>query len=1472
MSASAIMLALTLGWVAAAPERLLVLAAESGLAGLLRLVPKDPAFLGVVAGGAVVVALVVAGYQWFISVRDRAKSIPFLDMLKGAAGLAPVIADPAKRARLDDLRKKFEDGVEKFNAAGKDIYSLPWYLLVGPAGSGKTEAMRHCNVGFPPGLQDYLQGAGGTLNMHWWFTNHAVVLDTAGRMFMEDIAPGEGSEWEEFLKLLKRTRPHTPINGMLLVIGADSLIKDSAEDIESKAGRIARQLDTIQRTLDVRFPVYVIITKCDLIAGFREFFDTLRDPALQHQLLGWSNPAPLDQPLQPELIEEHMRTVRQRLERRRLGLILDPARGGGGSTSAAASRPIDDIDALYALPEQFERITPRLRRYLELIFSGGEWSPKPLFLRGIYFTSSMREGEALDHDLARALGVTLDKLPGGKVWEKERSFFLRDVFMAKAFKERGLVTRHPSVQRQQRHRRLLLAGTVSAATALVLALTIYGQQQLSRSVEAPRDFWAAVLRADRPVVRFEMPRWVYAGDRTDLPEPLAATPRGQLPAATGSRAATPVAVPLIFTPAAALAGSGSGFVAEQRAAHAAAFESGVLVPLVSAAQSRLTAEPAWGARATAALAELVRLQTFAAGAAPAAGVTGGPIDLERLAAYVLGDPALVPAADVRAWRDALDQTYAVAPGVNDPRFVWPPASLKASDPASIRAVRDALVRFAAAWDQRLASDEFAFGKLTRAAAILREFQSEEARLLNLRGLPGVAPLRTAAEFATFRSEVNERLAALTKHAAAVDGLLKDLSPGAPIPEADHLAKDLAALINGEFDQLSSQLPAAPAGADSAASPPASNTALAELRALIGQQRAALLARTDQAAAAAAQQVDPVAALLTPGTAGRERERLYTLRTALYQRAAAELDRPAPEPGEFDATLAALRTLQEDGAAASAALDNLARALPAGESREQTLAAAQAVAEAGRAARASTLLTRFYRALPAGRDEIVQQIARGQASTAPTRATVPMSGFETAITPRPEWDAQVVGPALAALVAADAARPGALDATELDALAEVRGRGLRDVARAFALHWTRDVLRDGTLRAGLEGWDEFSAAARAGKFDAADLNARLRANFAAAPANLDVLPPTVRQDPEVAAAAGQLEAQIRLLADDAVTRRTQESLDTLQPLFALDWKAARDALLAPGGAGTARVEALRALGAPESPAYWQSIASGLLRALRGEFEPQGQAALTTLRSGAKWPLAADAPRTNSLTIEDLTRIRDAARLLLASSSTAPAARGATEVERLLDDLRSGRLIDATQREQIERIAKGAEALAAAPIQLTLVPIWDSKEIAALPTTLSLGLATSGPASEWFEQLQVVRVDPAAPARPADSEESPVGERIGLRVIDARQAAELAQVLQSANPGPGLSLRFFRNFGDTSPAATAALPGPWPLMAALHSRGLRPDDAAATPGTAWLLPLTVDELAQGRTYHLWLRLTTDKPLLRPEEWPRLDQWPK
>jgi hypothetical protein len=396
------------------------------------------------------------------------------------------LSDPGQRARLDDMRKKFQSGVEAYKSRGKDLYKLPWYVIVGEPGSGKTEAVRHSNVGFPPGMQDEFQGVGGTINMNWWFTNHAVLLDTAGRLMFEEVKPGETSEWKEFLTLLKKNRPTCPINGLFLVIPTDSLIKDDANAIQKKAGKIAQQLDVIQRVLDVRFPVFIVVTKCDKMNGFREFFDGLTDPQLQHQMMGWSNPDPLDEPFKPEMVDKHLDQVATRLRRRRLGLLRDPV------PENSEGRRTDEVDSLYALPHSLELLSSRLRRYLETIFIAGEWSAKPLFLRGIYFSSSMREGAALDAELAEAIGVGVEELPEGKVWERERAYFLRDLFLEKVFREKGLVTRASNTKRMLRGQQIALYGFGFGALIVFSVFAWFAMGNLRSSVKDQSDYWQVV--------------------------------------------------------------------------------------------------------------------------------------------------------------------------------------------------------------------------------------------------------------------------------------------------------------------------------------------------------------------------------------------------------------------------------------------------------------------------------------------------------------------------------------------------------------------------------------------------------------------------------------------------------------------------------------------------------------------------------------------------------------------------------------------------------------------------------------------------------------------------------------------------------------------------------------------------------------------------------------------------------------------
>ena len=550
----------------------------------------DPKLVIIVAIGMVILAALLVSYHFFLKWVQARKSKQLAGSIAQHGAAAPnSISNPNSRAKLDAMKRSFEIGMEKFATSGKDVYSMPWYVVVGEPGAGKTEAIRHCNVGFPPGLQDEMQGVGGTINMNWWFTNRAVLLDTAGRLMFEEVVPGETHEWPEFLKLLKRNRPNCPINGLLLVIPCDSLIKDTEADIARKAGKIAQQLDVIQRTLDVRFPVFVLITKSDLLDGFREFFDDM-DPDSQHQMVGWSNPQPRDVAFDPGLVDQHIEVVVQRIRKRRLGLLKDPV-------ARQTGRRTDEVDSLFTLPESLTLAAPRLRSYLEKVFVAGPWSAKPLFLRGIYFTSAMREGAALDLVLAQAIGVQVDALPEGRAWERERAYFLRDLFTEKIFRESGLVTRATNTKKLLKSRQILLYSVGFTAFALMLLFTILSYRDFQQSIGEQSRVWNFAKEGWsktgewHPMITANAPGnpaagYKYNGDEAIDPNSGASTLAG-FQNKLRDISSHEIPIGFIFRPLAHL----SNLEGERKHAQRVVFEGSVVKPLVDSDRARMLVPP-----------------------------------------------------------------------------------------------------------------------------------------------------------------------------------------------------------------------------------------------------------------------------------------------------------------------------------------------------------------------------------------------------------------------------------------------------------------------------------------------------------------------------------------------------------------------------------------------------------------------------------------------------------------------------------------------------------------------------------------------------------------------------------------------------------------------------------------------------------------------------------------------------------------
>lgn len=409
----------------------------------------------------------------------------FESALRGSSsGWDDAVSSPAEIARLDELRSTFLKGIQTFQEYGKDIYSMPWYVIVGEPGSGKTEAIRRSELRFPDMLQDKLQGTGGTYSMHWWFTNQAIILDTAGAMLMQ---PEAAARFEEFLKLLRTYRAACPLNGMILTIPTDSLLSDPPHAAEQKARVIATQLAMIQKALDVRFPIYLMVSKSDRLPGFREFFDMEGQSKFERQMMGWANPEPLGEAFSSESIYSAIDTISRRLQTRSLALLQNPE----PLDRSPGSRRADEVDAAFNFPGVLRNLAPRLKLYLDVIFQTGTWAKKPPFFRGLFFTTALREGAQLDADLAKTLGLPLQQLPPGGIFAREKSAFLRDFFLEKIFPEKGLVTRLFDVGSHLRKRLTTFYGATIAILVLSLGFAWLVKDRIEEQLEDEQTMWAS---------------------------------------------------------------------------------------------------------------------------------------------------------------------------------------------------------------------------------------------------------------------------------------------------------------------------------------------------------------------------------------------------------------------------------------------------------------------------------------------------------------------------------------------------------------------------------------------------------------------------------------------------------------------------------------------------------------------------------------------------------------------------------------------------------------------------------------------------------------------------------------------------------------------------------------------------------------------------------------------------------------------
>ncbi|QYD69435.1 type VI secretion system membrane subunit TssM [Paraburkholderia edwinii] len=404
-------------------------------------------------------------------------------------------------ARLKGMRTG-ATGFTKLFQGARYLYELPWYVVLGSNGSGKTSALLHAGLQFPVGNADQLASAPmSTGDIDWWLANNVVLIDTPGRYTSHGNsgahahAPAQASavgadqnisrapvngipaaddanhrqqlvdadEWRGFIALLRRRRPRAPVNGALLVVKLDVLTSPDPSMLAAEATALRSRLEELRSGLGVRFPVYLLITQADRLPGFADYFGALTK---EHRAQMWGFTLPVD----AESVDMHCQTELTQLAER--------------ISNGLNSRLDDEYDMarrqhLAALPEAFGALSVPLVELVSRLFGDSRYdvTQSNANLRGVYFTSAVQSGESITPEpltvvqrLETALGQRIER-KRTRV-NSAHGYFLQDLFDKVILPEAHLV--RPNLHWEYRSRALQLAGHALALLLFAwLAVSLY---------------------------------------------------------------------------------------------------------------------------------------------------------------------------------------------------------------------------------------------------------------------------------------------------------------------------------------------------------------------------------------------------------------------------------------------------------------------------------------------------------------------------------------------------------------------------------------------------------------------------------------------------------------------------------------------------------------------------------------------------------------------------------------------------------------------------------------------------------------------------------------------------------------------------------------------------------------------------------------------------------------------------------------
>lgn len=376
--------------------------------------------------------------------------------------LDPITAyEERQEVELNDVMKEMKQSLNTRNY----LYSLPWYLVLGLENAGKTSLINRSGQNFA--LSSVMRASGqkseNPYSFDWWIGDESVLIDpdgellTQGNRNQDNDGELERRLWLNFVNWLEKTRSRRPLNGIVLALDVSHLATSTASERKAYANLLRARIRELMETLATRLPVYITLTKLDLLYGFEPFFKHY-SKSQRDEVLGFTfsleSVDNLDHWLE-EFSKDYGQFVAKINE-------LFPH---------AVAEPLEqeERDAIYSFTRQMSGLQDILKDFFQDALSSDQFSTSAL-VRGAYFTSVYQQGvpsNAFGDSASRRYGLShaVNKAQNAK---NSTVYFTQQLFSNIIYPEAGLASDNFRVAKHKRRLMGLSFTACMVATVLLV--------------------------------------------------------------------------------------------------------------------------------------------------------------------------------------------------------------------------------------------------------------------------------------------------------------------------------------------------------------------------------------------------------------------------------------------------------------------------------------------------------------------------------------------------------------------------------------------------------------------------------------------------------------------------------------------------------------------------------------------------------------------------------------------------------------------------------------------------------------------------------------------------------------------------------------------------------------------------------------------------------------------------------------------